>query len=90
MRTMVKTSEKQSFDIMSHDLVPLHIIILDKERKELLEKYNITPENLPKILDSDPVIKSIGAKPGQITKIVRKSHTAKEAIAYRLVIESNE
>ena len=87
---MAKEIEKQQFDIMNHDLVPLHIIVSDDEKKELFDKYNITPDQLPKILDSDPVSISIGAKPGQIVKIIRKSHTAKEAVAYRFVIESNE
>ena len=86
---MAKEIEKQQFDIMNHDLVPLHIIVSDDEKKELFDKYNITPDQLPKILDSDPVSISIGAKPGQIVKIIRKSHTAKEAVAYRFVIESN-
>jgi DNA-directed RNA polymerase subunit H len=87
---MTKEIEKQQFDIMNHDLVPLHIIISDNEKKELFNKYNITPDQLPKILDTDPVSISIGAKPGQIVKIIRKSHTAKEAVGYRFVIESNE
>ncbi|PNX49496.1 MAG: DNA-directed RNA polymerase subunit H [Thermoplasmata archaeon M9B1D] len=87
---MAKEIEKQQFDIMNHDLVPLHIIVSDDEKNELFNKYNITPDQLPKILDSDPVSISIGAKPGQIVKIIRKSHTAKEAVAYRFVIESNE
>ena len=87
---MAKEIEKQQFDIMNHDLVPLHIIVSDDEKNELFSKYNITPDQLPKILDSDPVSISIGAKPGQIVKIIRKSHTAKEAVAYRFVIESNE
>jgi DNA-directed RNA polymerase subunit H len=52
-----------------------------------LEKYRIKPEQLPKILDSDPAVVSIGAVPGQIVKIIRKSQTAKYAIAYRLVIK---
>ena len=87
---MAKEIEKQQFDIMNHDLVPLHIIVSDDEKNELFNKYNITPDQLPKILDSDPVSISIGAKPGQIVKIKRKSHTAKEAVAYRFVIESND
>ena len=53
-----------------------------------MEKYNIQPEQLPKILDTDPVIISIEAKPGQIIKVVRKSQTAKYATAYRIVIAS--
>ena len=75
---------------MEHKLVPLHVILSEKEKKELLENYKITPDQLPKILNTDPVSISIDAQPGQIVKIVRKSHTAKEAVAYRLVVESNE
>ena len=85
-----KTIQKQEFDIMSHDLVPLHIIMSEGEKKELFEKYNITQDQLPKILNTDPVSIFIGAQPGQILKIVRKSHTAKEAVAYRLVVESSK
>jgi len=87
---MVKTTEKQQLDIMAHKLVPIHSIISEKEKKELLEKYKITPDQLPKILNTDPASISIDAQPGQIVKVVRKSHTAKEAVAYRVVIESNE
>ena len=83
------TTEKKTFNIMKHDLVPLHKIITDKERDELFKLYNITPDQLPKILDTDPVVISIGAKPGQIVKVIRKSQTAKEAVAYRFIIESN-
>jgi len=82
--------QKQTFDIMGHKLVPQHMIISEKERDELFKKYKITPDQLPKILNTDPVVVSIGAKSGQIIKIVRKSQTAKEAVAYRLIVESNE
>jgi len=87
---MAKTVEKQQLDIMGHKLVPLHEIISDKEKQELLEKFKITPDQLPKILNTDPVSISIGAQPGQIVKIIRKSQTANEAVVYRLVVESNE
>ena len=87
---MAKATEKQQLNIMGHKLVPLHIIISDKEKEELLIKYKITPDQLPKILNTDPVSISINAQPGQIVKIIRKSHTAKKAVAYRLVVESND
>ena len=87
---MPKTIEKQSYEIMSHDLVPHHEVISEKEHKDLLEKYHVTPDQLPKIIDTDPVAKSIDAKPGSIIRIRRKSHTAKEAVAYRYVVESND
>ena len=73
---------------MFHELVPEHKILSEKESKDLLEKYEIKPDQLPKILDTDPAAISIGAKPGQIIKIVRKSRTAKQATVYRFVVES--
>jgi DNA-directed RNA polymerase subunit H len=87
---MEKTAEKQQLDILKHKLVPSHIIISEDEAKELFEKFKITPDQLPKILNTDPTSISIGAKPGQIIKIIRKSLTAGEAVAYRFVVESTE
>ena len=84
------TADNKQLNIMNHELVPLHIIISEKEKKELLEKYNILQSQLPKILDTDTVSIFIGAKPGQVVKIIRDSHTAKEAVSYRLVVESNK
>jgi len=84
------TADNKQLNIMNHELVPLHIIISEKEKKELLKKYNILQSQLPKILDTDTVSIFIGAKPGQIVKIIRDSHTAKEAVSYRLVVESNK
>jgi DNA-directed RNA polymerase subunit H len=87
---MAKEMQKQEFEILNHELVPNHELISEEEKKQLFKKYSITPDQLPKILDTDPVCLSIGAKPGQIIKITRKSTTAKEAIIYRLVVESND
>ena len=39
------------------------------------------------ILGSDPVIKKIEAKPGDVLRITRKSQTAGETVYYRLVTE---
>lgn len=83
-------TENEQLNIMNHELVPFHIIISEKEKEELLKKYHISPSELPKILDTDPVSIFIGAKPRQVVKIIRESHTAKEAISYRIVVESNK
>jgi DNA-directed RNA polymerase subunit H (RpoH/RPB5) len=87
---MAKETKKQQFEILNHELVPNHELISEDEKKQLFKKYNITPDQLPKVLDTDPVCLSIGAKPGQIIKITRKSTTAKNAVIYRFVVESNE
>jgi len=80
---------KQKMDISYHVLVPKHEIMTEEEVKNLFDKVDISKDQLPKILNTDPVCESIGAKPGHILKITRKSHTANEAIAYRFVVESS-
>lgn len=75
------------FDIGQHVLVPKHEILSKEKAKEVLERYKVSPHQLPLIKSSDPVVKAIGAKPGDILKITRDSPTAGKAIAYRFVIE---
>ncbi|HVL87474.1 MAG TPA: DNA-directed RNA polymerase subunit H [Candidatus Thermoplasmatota archaeon] len=77
----------KKFDVMKHELVPRHAILAEAEAKKILETYHIYPEQLPKILTSDPVVKAVKARPGQVLKIRRNSPTAGEAIVYRLVVE---
>ncbi len=77
----------KKFDVREHELVPEHTLLTEEEASELLKRYNITPGQLPKIKTSDVVVKQMGAKPGDILRITRKSLTAGKAVAYRLVIE---
>ncbi len=77
----MKRSRKQI--VSKHVLIPKHIKIGEKEKKELLEKYNISLKELPKILKDDPAIASLNVKPGDVIKVIRKSPTAGEAIFYR-------
>ncbi|WP_323736436.1 DNA-directed RNA polymerase subunit H [Methanosphaera sp. ISO3-F5] len=72
-------------DILKHNLVPEHIILTDEEAEEVLLEKNITEDQLPKILPNDPVVKAIGAKEGDILKIIRNSETAGTFISYRIV-----
>ena len=78
---------EKEFNVLTHELVPEHIIIKDDEIKELLNKFNITPKQLPKILKNDPVVKQIEAEEGDVIKIIRKSPTAGVTTYYRLVIK---
>lgn len=81
---MIDMSEE--INILEHELVPKHEIIPHKEAFELLKKLGIEPWQLPWILSDDPVVKSLGAKPGDIIKITRKSPTAGVFITYRYVV----
>lgn len=77
----------KKFNVLEHELVPDHILLTEEEAQEILNKYSITRGQLPKIKSSDVVVKQIGAKPGDVLKIIRKSLTAGKAVAYRLVID---
>jgi DNA-directed RNA polymerase subunit H len=68
-------------------MVPDHKIMNEEEVSALLSFYNITTEQLPKVYHDDPAVKSIGAQVDDVIRIVRMSHTAGRAEAYRLVIK---
>jgi DNA-directed RNA polymerase subunit H (RpoH/RPB5) len=75
------------FDIFEHSLVPKHEILTAEERDQLLAQYKVKPYQIPQITSTDPAVKAIGAKPGDILRIIRKSSTAGEHVTYRYVIE---
>lgn len=72
--------------ILEHELVPKHVIVDIDEGIKILKQYGIKPEQLPWLRASDPVARAIGAKPGDIVKIIRKSPTGGEVIVYRYVV----
>lgn len=63
-----------------------HIKLSEEEKKELIEKYNISLKQLPMILDSDPALQGLDAKPEDVIKIVRKSRTKKKSEFFRVII----
>jgi DNA-directed RNA polymerase subunit H (RpoH/RPB5) len=74
-------------DISKHKIVPQHVILNEKEKKELLEKYNITLNQLPRILTSDPMVQKLDAQIGDVIKITRISQTAGNIQYYRVVVK---
>lgn len=81
-----KTEKKSTFNPTEHVYVPKHEIVSDKEKEEVVRKYNASPDQFPQILVSDPVVREIGAKPGDLIKVTRTSQTAGESIFYRFVV----
>jgi DNA-directed RNA polymerase subunit H len=72
--------------IFEHILVPKHRLMTDDEKSELLKKYKIGLNQLPKISSNDPVMKLIkDFKPGDILEIERESITAGKTKYYRVV-----
>lgn len=74
-----------TFDVSKHVLVPKHAKVGEKELKEVLDKFGIEVENLPRIFLKDPALESLDVKEGDVVKIIRKSATAGEAVFYRRV-----
>ena len=84
-------AENISFNVLKHVLVPEHHLLSEEEADAVLQRKGMTPDQLPKIRKSDPGIKVLESihgpiDEGRVVKIVRKSETAEEFVAYRLVI----
>lgn len=78
---------KPELDVSSHIYVPKHEVISKKEADEVLARYNARPHQLPFILLSDPALRGLNVKLGDIIKITRKSPTAGASVYYRYVVE---
>ncbi len=76
------------FNISEHLLVPKHEIINNVEIEELKKyhKLNNINQQLPIINKTDPMVKYLNIKPGQIVKITRISPSSGEAFVWRICI----
>jgi len=74
------------FKPSQHILVPKHVKLSEKDKKELLEKYHVSLRDLPKINRKDPALENLDIKKGDILKIIRKSPSAGESVFYRAVV----
>ena len=78
--------DKREIDVFASNFVPKQEILSVEDKKIFLEKMNISLKQLPRIKNSDPIVKIIGGKRGDIVKSTRKSAVANEYIYYRVVI----
>jgi DNA-directed RNA polymerase subunit H (RpoH/RPB5) len=74
-------------DISKHKLVPKHTILKDKEKDELLRRYKITLNHLPRMITADPMVKKLDAKVGDVIRIDRTSRTTGKSVYYRVVVK---
>lgn len=73
------------FKVSQHKLVPKHSKLNEAEKKNLLERYKISANDLPKILAKDPAISGLSVKEGDLIMIERSSITAGTYLFYRRV-----
>lgn len=81
-------TDQLQFDITTHRKVPQHRILNEDEKKAYIEKYHVANpiDQMPCIDSQDPMAKWIGAKPGDILEIIRRSETAGATPYYRYCV----
>ena len=75
-------TKKKKIDVLLHKFVPQHLLLTKEETQKLLAKYSIGVTDLPQIFEKDPVAIAIGAKEGDIIKIIRDSDTTVKYVDY--------
>jgi len=75
-RIEIIDSKQPLIYIFDHWLVPQHRLLSEDEAKQVIEKYaggdrSLAMRIFPKILTSDPAVRILKAKPGQIIEIRR-------------------
>jgi DNA-directed RNA polymerase subunit H (RpoH/RPB5) len=67
-----------NFPLTTHQFVPKHILLLEREKKEFLDNSTIKLTDMPIIDINDPVVLWFGAKENDVFQIVR--HLERETI----------
>ena len=72
---------------LKHMLVPTHEIVSKEEEEGIMKKYHIASKSKFPLIryHVDPIVRLIGAVPGNIIKITRPSESAGETVYYRCV-----
>ncbi len=75
-----------STEKITHELVPQHILLSGEQKAAVLKKFGVGDNQLPRILDSDPALRGLDAKAGDLVQIKRKDLSG-EYNHYRMVVE---
>ena len=83
----IKITKKQKMPSSPalHILQPKHTLLKADEAEKILDKFNISVAQLPKIKITDPALPK-GANVGDVIKIERKDENLGHAVYYRVVI----
>ena len=84
---IIHNIRRLQYNLLNHRLVPHCELLDEKERVELMQKFNIkTPMHLPEISRFDPQALAMCLRPGDICRFQRMSATALFYDYYRVCI----
>ncbi|MDE1871596.1 MAG: DNA-directed RNA polymerase subunit H [Candidatus Micrarchaeota archaeon] len=72
--------------VKTPELITEHELLSASEAKKAIKRYGTPLEKFPKILESDPQAKKLGARPGNLIAVHRNDPTG-SYIYYRLVVK---
>ena len=84
---MSAKKHKTEADVLTHHLVPKHTKMTEEEIKKLLDQYNITLDQLPRIKVTDPSIQHLDAEERDVIRITRPSPTVGTTDYFRVVVQ---
>ncbi len=80
------TDKKENIGFIEHEFIPKHGLMTEEEIVKLFEEYPIRKDQLPKISKTDPAIRHLSPKRGDVIRIIRMSPTAGKALYFRVVV----
>ena len=75
-------TKKKKIDVLLHKYVPKHVLLTKDETSALLARFKIGLNDLPQMFEKDPVSVAIGAKEGDVVRIIRDSETSVKSVDY--------
>ncbi|KAH8611756.1 RNA polymerase Rpb5 C terminal domain [Trypanosoma vivax] len=86
LRVQLFEEDELSYNISRHQTVPRHVPLSSEEAQVFLQKRHLKISQLPRILDSDPMVAYLDLSRGSIVRIVRHTPDGEPYEMYRQVI----
>ncbi|KAE9599768.1 putative DNA-directed RNA polymerase [Lupinus albus] len=72
-------------NITKHVLKPKHEVLTERQKQNLLKKYNLEEKQLPRMLQTDAISKYYGLERGQVVKVTYSGEITEMHVTYRCV-----